>query len=124
MNDELDELNGPTRNTRTILWNVESLKAPFIVSSFYSSRTTIDHNLYTLGNRAYLSNYCSGLRILDTTDASKGQLTEAGYFDVAPNCDTTRFLGSWSAYIYFPSGTIVVSSIDRGLFVLKYNDMS
>ena len=29
--------------------------------------------------------------------------------------------GSWSVYPYFKSGTIVVSSIERGLFVLKAN---
>jgi len=124
MDDELDEMYNSNHHTRTMLWNVRDLAKPFISNSFYSSLQVIDHNLYTLGNRAYLSNYCGGLRIYDTTHAlSGGQMSEIAYFDVAPDCDTTSFLGSWSVYVYFPSGTIVVNSIDRGLFVVKFNDV-
>jgi choice-of-anchor B domain-containing protein len=120
LDDELDELYNANHHTRTIAWDVSSLKAPKIVSTFYSTETVIDHNLYTLLDRAYLSNYCGGLRIYDTSNVVTG-LKEAGYFDVAPDCATTSFLGTWSNYPYFPSGNIVVSSIDRGLFVVKYN---
>jgi len=123
MDDELDEITGPNRHTRTMLWDVRNLENPSISNSFYSTETVVDHNLYTRDNRAYLSNYCAGLRIYDTTRAFNGGLmTEVGYFDVAPDCDTTNFLGSWSSYVYFPSRTIVVNSIERGLFVLKFND--
>jgi choice-of-anchor B domain-containing protein len=119
MDDELDELENPVHNTRTMVWDVTTLEEPKLVSDFYSTEEVIDHNLYTLNDRAYLSNYCGGLRIYDISDPLR--LTEAGYFDVAPTCSTRLFLGTWSNYPYFPSGNIVVSSIDRGLFVLKYN---
>jgi len=123
LNDELDELENPNHHTRTMLWNVEDLENPFLKDSYYNAETVIDHNLYTKGNRAYLSNYCGGLRIYDTTAAATGgKMTEIGYFDVAPQCSTTQFLGYWSSYIYFPSGNIVVNSIERGLFVVKFND--
>ena len=72
------------------------------------------------GNLAYEANYCAGLRILDITDIETGDLKEVGYFDVAPDCNSPGFKGSWSNYPYFESGTIVVSSIERGLFVLKF----
>ena len=72
------------------------------------------------GNLAYEANYCAGLRILDITDIKGGNLKEVGYFDVAPYCDAPGFQGSWSNYPYFESKTIIVSSIERGLFVLKY----
>jgi len=120
LDDELDELYGPNKHTRTIAWDVKDLTAPKIASTFYSTETVIDHNLYTLGDRAYLSNYCGGLRIYDTSDVVAG-LSEAGFFDVAPDCSTPTFLGTWSNYPYLPSGNIIVSSIDRGLFVVKYN---
>jgi len=121
LDDELDELNNRAQEgkTRTMVWDVKSLKNPKLYSTFYSEETVIDHNLYTLGNRAYLSNYCGGLRIYDTSKPEL--LKEVAYFDVAPDCSTTSFLGTWSNYPYFPSGNIVVSSIERGLFVLKYN---
>jgi len=123
LDDELDEITGPNQHTRTMLWDVRNLENPSIANSFYSTETVVDHNLYTRDNRAYLSNYCGGLRIYDTTQAfNGGRMTEVGFFDVAPDCDTPEFMGSWSSYVYFPSRTIVVNSIERGLFVLKFND--
>jgi len=124
MDDELDEMNGPNKHTRTLLWDVSSPRAPRLVNSFYSVETVVDHNLYTLGDRAYLSNYCGGLRIYDTSAAPTTGMREVGFFDVAPDCSTTTFRGSWSSYVYFKSGTLVVNSIDRGMFVVKYNGAS
>jgi len=123
LDDELDELYNANHHTRTMVWDVTDLTKPVEGNSFYSSIEVIDHNLYTLGQRAYSANYCGGLRVLDTTDVLEngGKLKEVGFFDVAPDCQTTQFLGSWSNYPYFPSGNIVISSIERGLFVVKYN---
>ena len=71
MNDELDEIDnsdgGSMLNTRTLLWNVEDLENPVHVGSHIADVEAIDHNLYVRGNLAYLANYCSGLRILDST---------------------------------------------------------
>jgi len=124
-NDELDEIfntagpdGGKGKKTRTMKWNVKDLRNPILEGSFISPATSIDHNLYVLGNTAYLANYCSGLRVLDLEDWSN--VKQAGFFDVSPDCDTTEFFGSWSSYPYFKSKSIVVSSIERGLFVLDY----
>jgi len=118
LDDELDEIENANHHTRTMVWDVNDLAKPFIVNSFYNEEEVIDHNLYTLGNRAYLSNYCGGLRIYDITDVKTG-LSEVGYFDVSPDCSETKFLGTWSNYPYFTSGTIVVNTIDRGLFIVR-----
>ena len=77
---------------------------------------------FSRGDLAFEANYCAGLRILDVSEIQEGTVKELGYFDVAPNCNSPGFSGSWSSYPYFKSGTIVVSSIERGLFVLKFND--
>ena len=68
----------------------------------------------------YESNYCAGLRILDISGIENGNVTEVGFFDVAPDCERRAFRGTWSNYPYFRSGIIIVSSIERGLFILKY----
>jgi choice-of-anchor B domain-containing protein len=124
LDDELDELENVNHHTRTMIWKVTTLENPVLVNSFYSSEEVIDHNLYTLGDRAYLSNYCGGLRVYDISGVKDGSLSEVGYFDVAPTCSTRKFLGTWSNYPYFPSGNTIVSSIDYGLFVVKYNRVS
>ena len=78
--------------------------------------------IFHRGNLAYEANYCAGLRILkiDNIQDEDPQLEEVGFFDVAPDCDSPGFHGSWSNYPYFKSGTIIVQSIERGLFVVKY----
>jgi choice-of-anchor B domain-containing protein len=119
LDDELDELQGTNPYTRTLIWDITSLKSPRRIGEFHSTERSIDHNLYVVGNQAFQANYCAGLRILNLNQAANGILSEVGFFDVAPQCATTSFLGSWSNYPYFKSGTIVVSSIERGLFVLK-----
>ena len=70
----------------------------------------------------YEANYRAGLRILDVSNIQDpDSVKEVGYFDVAPGSNSPGFgIGSWSNYPYFESGSIIVSSIDRGLFVLKY----
>lgn len=122
LNDELDEVQGKSPFTRTLIWSVEKLDKPVWVDSFISSEQSVDHNLYIKGTKAFLSNYCAGLRVYDVQDIKKGELTEVAHFDVNPECNTPEFHGTWSNYPYFASGTIIVSSIERGLFVLKLQE--
>ncbi|MCH8176167.1 MAG: hypothetical protein IIC59_13410 [Proteobacteria bacterium] len=45
---------------------------------------------------------------------------EVGYFDVNPVGDNEAgFNGAWSNYPYFESGTLLVTGIESGLFLLK-----
>ncbi len=122
MNDELDELGDVADRTRTLIWDVTDLDDPQLAREFLAENTSSDHNLYIRDNLMYQSNYGSGLRIFDISDMTNP--VEVGFFDtitVAP--DSPGFIGSWSNYPYFESGTIVVTSIDEGLFILKKQDV-
>ena len=47
-------------------------------------------------------------------------MPEIGYFDVYPENDDASFDGgTWSNYPYYASRTVAVSSMDRGLFLLR-----
>lgn len=46
LNDELDELSGPRKNTRSLIWSVENLEEPELINSFFSEKESTDHNLY------------------------------------------------------------------------------
>lgn len=118
--DELDEYFYGN-NTRTRIWDVRDLDAPSVIGSFENDTTSIDHNLYTEGNLAYASNYTSGLRVYDTSAVSEGELSELAFFDMYPENNNASFEGgTWSNYPYFrQKGIVGVSSMDRGLFVLK-----
>lgn len=68
-NDELDELRVISiRNTRTLVWDIEDLDDPVLLTEFFSANRSIDHNLYVKGGLMYQSNYVDGLRILDISD--------------------------------------------------------
>lgn len=119
-NDELDEYYGSVSNTRTLIWNVEDLDNPYIETTYVGPTGSIDHNNYVLGDKVYMSHYTSGLRILDISNINSP--TEVGYFDVYPPNNSSVFSGTWSNYPFFESGTIVVTSMDEGLFILKESD--
>ncbi len=118
LDDETDEQTFG-HNTRTRIFDVRDLDAPVLIGTFDGPTTAIDHNLYTLGGYAYQANYRSGLRILDLADVANGNLSEVAYFDIYPSSDSANFNGAWSVYPYFPSGNVIVSGIEQGLFVLR-----
>eukprot|EP00547_Thalassionema_nitzschioides_P016527 CAMPEP_0194241758 /NCGR_PEP_ID=MMETSP0158-20130606/7511_1 /TAXON_ID=33649 /ORGANISM="Thalassionema nitzschioides, Strain L26-B" /LENGTH=628 /DNA_ID=CAMNT_0038976709 /DNA_START=108 /DNA_END=1991 /DNA_ORIENTATION=+ len=122
-NDELDEMRGGF-NTRTHVMDVRSLTNP-TYTGYHEGRTAaIDHNLYVSGDLVYQANYRAGLNILRIVDVGNSEFEEVGFFDVWANSDSANFNGAWSNYPYFPSGVVVVSGIEQGLFVLKYDPNS
>lgn len=49
----------------------------------------------------------------------------AGFFDTVPlGEDAPGFGGSWSNYPFFTSGTLVVTGMSEGLFILKRSDQT
>ncbi|MEM6640551.1 MAG: choice-of-anchor B family protein [Pseudomonadota bacterium] len=118
IDDELDE----TRNghpTRTYVFDVSEPSQPTFVGQFDSTAAAIDHNLYVKDEYVFQANYRAGLRILEIRDASTADLVEEAFFDVYPDNDNPSFNGAWSTYPYFDSGTVIVSGIESGLFVLR-----
>lgn len=118
LGDELDEQN-QGMNTRTLVFDVQDLSDPVLIGEHFSDLTAIDHNQYVVGNLLFQANYSAGLRMLSLTDVAAGELTEIGYFDVDPTTDAAQFSGSWSTYPYFESGTVVVTSIEDGIYVVR-----
>ena len=118
VNDELDEVQGMTNGTRTLIWDLSDLDEPVLAGEYVSPNKASDHNLYIKGNLMYQSNYSSGLRILDISDPKNPK--PAGYFDTNPvGPDAPGFTGTWSNYPFFKSGTVAVVSIQEGLFLIR-----
>ena len=120
-NDELDELFGRVPSTTTRIFDVRDLDDPSVLAEVGHGTTSIGHNQYTEGDYLYASNYTSGLRIFDISDVADGVLPSVGWFDLYPENDNATFEGgTWSNYPYFHQKRIVaVSSMERGLFVLR-----
>ncbi len=118
MNDEHDEMMGRIAGTRTLIWDVSDLDDPALVREFVTENPASDHNLYIRDDRMYQANYTSGLRVFDVSDARNPVLV--GFLDTEPlGPDRAAMSGAWSAYPYFESGTIAVTSTTGGLFLLR-----
>jgi choice-of-anchor B domain-containing protein len=114
INEETDGRETPTR-----ILDVSSLSSPAGPSLYNAVVTSTDHNNYIRGDLVFQAQYRSGLRILRIQDASSANLTEVGFFDTSLGYEGLGYNGAWSNYPFFPSCTIVVSDIDRGLYILK-----
>lgn len=106
-------------NTRTLVLDVTDLDIPALHFEKLHDTPAIDHNLYTHDRLVYESNYTAGLRVLDTQYLDDREMDEVAYFDTFPAHDRAVFEGTWSNYPYFESGTIAVSGIGEGLFLLR-----
>ena len=116
--DELDERNIGT-NTRTLVFDFNDLDNPELSFEYIAQNPSIDHNGYTLGNSYFLASYRAGMREIDISNIESQSMTEVGFFDTYPDNDNANFNGVWNVYPYFESGHIVISDIEKGLFVIK-----
>jgi len=117
LNDELDESNGVVATTTTRVFDVSNLSAPSLLGTFTSGLPVIDHNLYAHEGFIYQANYRSGLRIFDAASDPVSP-TQVGFFDTFDGADEPLYDGAWSVFPFFPSGSVIVSDIQGGLFVL------
>ena len=118
LDDEMDEWFGQ-HNTRSYIFDVSDIDAPRFVNAYTAAVPAVDHNLYISGTYAYEANYTSGLRMLDLKDIAEGNLTEAAFFDTYPESDDAVMAGAWTAYPFYQSGVVAISTLDRGLFLVK-----
>jgi len=120
LDDESDEGRGIPK-TRTMIWDLADLENPRLAKEHLGVASTSDHNLYIVGDLMYQANYRSGLRILSVADPENPR--EVAFFDTAPYTENgPGFNGAWSVYPFFPSGSIVVNSIEQGLFIVRPTD--
>jgi len=85
------------------------------------------HNPYILGDLGITSYYEDGIHIYDLSNPAEPNLV--GYYDTYPENDIENdstvasyngYAGCWGMYPYLPSGNLLASDMDHGLFVLKY----
>lgn len=116
LHDELDEQRHGL-NTTVHVFDISDLNTPTLVGTWTGPTRAIDHNGFVRGNRYYMSNYERGVTVLDITDPSAPE--EVGFFDTYPVSDNSGFNGAWGIYPFLPSGNILVSDINSGLFILQ-----
>lgn len=116
--DELDELDFGF-NTRSVVIDMSNLDNPVLKFDYSGATPAIDHNGYTTNDKFHLANYRAGYRVMDISQIDNEVMTEVAFLDTYPTNNNAQFNGAWSVYPYFASGTIVVSDMDRGLFLVR-----
>lgn len=82
------------------------------------SEGIVPHNTHFLDDYLITSYYAAGVTVHDVSDPSN--MVEVGRFDTYPG-NSTFTIGCWGAYPYLPSGIVLASDIENGLFILQPN---
>ena len=90
-----------------------------LISTFNSNvnEFSIAHNLMIKDNLVYLSYYQDGLQVFDISDPSNP--VKIAYYDTYIPVNTGGYAGAWGVYAFLPSGKILISDVQSGLFVLN-----
>lgn len=81
----------------------------------------IPHNTHVLQDWLITSHYSDGGIVVDASEPEN--LVEVGNYDTFTG-DGQGFQGCWGAYPFLPSGTVLLTDITNGLFVLTPNYVS
>ncbi|MCF8368281.1 MAG: choice-of-anchor B family protein [Bacteroidales bacterium] len=77
----------------------------------------IPHNVHVLNDYLITSYYTDGIVVHDASNPNN--LIEVANYDTSPNYSGSGYNGSWGAYPFLPSGNILASDIEEGLFILS-----
>ena len=107
--------------------DVQNFSSISNVQMFKPFTQTTPHNPYLIGNDlAFISCYEDGLNIYNISNPALPCLT--GFFDTYPQSgghqstySGSTYRGNWGAYPYLPSGIVITSDMQNGVFILNAN---
>ena len=114
-----NELDSPLPG-KLNFWNIQDLNNITFIGEWAPTNltTTIVHNVEIYGNYAVIAHYTAGIRVLDISNVNNP--VEVAWYDTYKRDNSTDYLGCWGVYM-FPSGKIIGSDTDSGLYVIKTN---
>lgn len=99
------------------IWDLADELNPVEVSRWIGPGN-LPHNVHVKGNYAHIAHYGGGYRVVDISNINNP--VEVAHFN-NKNGNPTGFVGVWEVYPYFASGKVIMSSIEDGLFVTRFN---
>lgn len=110
-----DETHG--RDVKTV--SVADLTDISVTNLFNAESTDnqIAHNAIVTGNYLYVSYYYDGIQVFDVTDPENP--VRMAYYDTFDGVSDGGYQGAWGVYPLLPSGNILVSDMNNGLFVIE-----
>jgi choice-of-anchor B domain-containing protein len=77
----------------------------------------IIHNQIIMGDYVYVAYYYNGVYVYDISNPSVPELV--GFYDTSKERNFGSFRGAWGIYPFLPSGILLASDMQEGLFVLE-----
>ncbi len=101
--------------------DVHDISNPTVIGTYNTNIGATPHNPYVKDNLLYVAAYQDGLYVYDISDPVTPLLS--GYFDTHPQnpvgtYPSPAYAGCWAAYTDLPSGIILASDMQLGLFIL------
>ena len=97
------------------IWDIQDPSFPRRVGEVADPDATV-HNIYVLGNLAFVAYYSAGLKVFDLTDPTRPSL--AGRYDTSRRSGE-GFLGAIGCAAFSPDGNVYVCDIENGLFAFS-----
>ncbi len=107
-----DEVNGAYLTAYDVSDVTDIVEVDRIQSS--PGNNVCPHNTYVNGDYLVTAYYRDGLTIHDISQPDN--MIQVGNFDTSP-LSGAGLDGAWGAYCYFPSGRVIVSDMQEGLFI-------
>jgi choice-of-anchor B domain-containing protein len=107
-----DEQNGQTLR----VFDISNLAAPQLRNQYTANQQAIVHNAVVKGNDLYLAHYTEGVRVLDISDPAHP--SEFAWADTYGGT-SGGYSGVWGVCPMFPSGTVIGSDMQSGLWVFR-----
>ena len=101
-------------------WDVSSLDNVEFLDEWmpFGGENYSAHNIFVKDNYLFISYYLYGLQVLDITDPEN--LIHVGAYDTYLQNSSYIYNGAWGVYPYLPSGKILISDRQTGLYVLDF----
>ena len=93
-----------------------------VTSTFNSgvSSQSMAHNGIIKGNNAYIPYYHDGIRVFDISDPNNP--IQTWQYDTYAPLSHASYKGAWGVYPYLPSGNIIVSDMQTGLYIFTLDE--
>jgi len=107
---------------RLKVWNIQDINNVILETTWHPTNITtcVVHNIEINGNFAVIAHYEAGIRVVDISNP----LTpiEIAWYDTYPSANASQEFGCWGVFM-FPSGKIIGSDIQTGLYVVKTSNI-
>ena len=100
--------------------DVSDYSNPVVVSTFFSGVNDMEsmpHNQIINGNYVYTAHYHDGVYVHDISDPYNPILV--AFYDTFDPTHYNSYMGAWGVYPFLPSGNILVSDMQTGLYVFE-----